>query len=223
MLANLIQIIKGENKMLKKLFYLFIIFGLSVVMIANCEGEVDTSSSESSSDKKAITSVKLDAEAKDVCKAATVTLKATVKATGDADETVNWSTSDKAIATVDSKGVVTGVGAGEATITATSKFDTKISTTAKVTVNVPAITSVTIDNPASDLTLATTTGTVTLTATVVAVCGAAETVTWTSATTTIATVSATGVVTGLAAGTSVITATSTVDTTKTATVTVTVP
>lgn len=47
-----------------------------------------------------------------------VSLKATVKAKAGADKTIAWTTSNKKVATVSSKGVVKAVGTGSATITA---------------------------------------------------------------------------------------------------------
>ena len=68
----------------------------------------------------------------------TTTLTAEVIPSGlpeDIDQTVTWTTSDAAIATVDSAtGVVSGVSAGVATITATSNSNSKAVATCKVTV-----------------------------------------------------------------------------------------
>ena len=47
------------------------------------------------------------------------TLTATVESDGLADPTVTWTSSDTNVAAVDANGKVTGVGAGEATVTAT--------------------------------------------------------------------------------------------------------
>ena len=63
-----------------------------------------------------------------------VTLKAEVTTQYCAPETVTWSSSDESVATVTSSGVVTGVAAGEALITATSTFDTSKKASIKVTV-----------------------------------------------------------------------------------------
>ena len=67
------------------------------------------------------------------------TLVATV--TNATNESVTWSTDDEQVATVND-GIVTAVGAGEATITATSVQDTSKTATCTVVVNVkPSITT----------------------------------------------------------------------------------
>ncbi len=63
-----------------------------------------------------------------------VTLKATVTPKNATDKAVTWKTSSSKIAKVTSKGVVTGVKAGTATITATAKDGSKKKATCKVTV-----------------------------------------------------------------------------------------
>jgi hypothetical protein len=65
----------------------------------------------------------------------TTTLTATLTAdAGITNRTINWSSSSTAVATVNSEGVVTGVTAGTATITATSAANPAISGTSVVTV-----------------------------------------------------------------------------------------
>ena len=64
----------------------------------------------------------------------TLTLSTTVTTTGFAPQTVTYASSDEDVATVDAKGVVTAIGAGSATITVTSAFDTSVSDTASITV-----------------------------------------------------------------------------------------
>ncbi len=68
----------------------------------------------------------------------TTTLKADVTATYFADSSVTWSTGDDSIATVDENGVVTGVAAGDVTITATSVNNPAISGTKTVKVSADA-------------------------------------------------------------------------------------
>ena len=68
-----------------------------------------------------------------VLKGGTLSLTATVSAT-HAPETVTWSSSDEAVATVDSRGVVTGVAVGTVTITVTSTVDATKAVTKTITV-----------------------------------------------------------------------------------------
>lgn len=67
---------------------------------------------------------------------ATRTLTATVQPS-TAKQTVTWSSSDDAIATVDNAGKVTAVGEGTATITATSTEKSDVIDTATVNVTEP--------------------------------------------------------------------------------------
>lgn len=68
------------------------------------------------------TKVVITPEAPTVAIGATVALTATLTPSGSVDP-VKWSSDDEAIATVSDTGVVTGVAAGTAVITATSGFE----------------------------------------------------------------------------------------------------
>jgi uncharacterized protein YjdB len=118
---------------------------------------------------------------------------------------VTWTSVNPAIATVSAAGLVTGVAAGPATITATSEGK---SGTAAVTVSNVPVASVVVSPTAANVSVG---GTVQLSATPTDAAGAVLTgrvVTWTSVNPAIATVSAAGLVTGVAAGSATITATS---------------
>ncbi len=118
---------------------------------------------------------------------------------------VTWSSTNTAVATITSAGVVTGVSAGVTTIRAT--VDNK-SGTATVTVSSPAVSTVQITPSPLSVSVGTTG---TLTATLRSASGAVLTgrsVIWTSTATSIATVSQAGVVTGVAVGTSTVIAAS---------------
>ena len=129
------------------------------------------------------------------------TLTATVKPDDATDPTVSWSSSDEKIATV-VDGVVTGVAAGSATITATAGDKTA---TCAVTVSeaVVPVTEISLDKEKLDMTEG---DTQTLTATVKPDNATVKTVTWKSSDETIAKV-VDGVVTAVKAGSVVITAT----------------
>ena len=147
------------------------------------------------------------------------TLTATVAPADATNKNVTWKSSDATVATVDDNGKVTGVAAGEATITVTTEDGGKTAT-CKVSV-LPSVKKVTVE-PAT-LTLGKKKS-YTLKATVeVSGSGTDTGVTWTSSDETIATVDATGTVTATdKVGTVTITATSVVDPTKKGTCTVTV-
>jgi uncharacterized protein YjdB len=129
-----------------------------------------------------------------------------------ASQSVSWSTSNPATATVASDGTVTGVGAGAATITATTAGK---SGTSALTVTAsppppppaPVVTSVSVSPSTASVLVGATT---TLTATVKDENGnvmSGQTVTWSTNNPAVATVSAAGVVTGASAGSATITAT----------------
>lgn len=81
-----------------------------------------------------VKSVSLNKKSISIYKGKKYTLKATVKPSNAANKTVSWSSSNKNVAMVSSKGVVIGMGKGTATITAKSSNGKKA--TCKVTVKV---------------------------------------------------------------------------------------
>ncbi len=125
----------------------------------------------------------------------TSTLTASVTVINGANESVTWSSNNNSVATIASNGVVTGVSAGTATITATSTFDS----TKKGICNVTVVNGDTISLDKNTLSLA-----VGQSSTITA--NASGSVSWATNNSTIATVN-NGVVTGVAAGTATITAT----------------
>ena len=141
----------------------------------------------------------------------TVQLAATPKdANGNplSGRTVTWASSNSAVATVGGSGLVTGVTAGSATITATSEGK---SGTSAITVTAPApapVASVTVTPAPSSVP---TGQTVQLTATLKDANGntlTGRTVAWASNNTAVATVTGSGMVSGVTAGTASIAATS---------------
>ncbi|MBO7301333.1 MAG: Ig domain-containing protein, partial [Bacteroidaceae bacterium] len=125
-------------------------------------------------------------------------LTATVQPDNATYKTVAWKTSDKAVATVEN-GLVKGVGAGTATITAIS--DEKTATCEVTVKNIP-VTDITISKNNATLIIG---ETLTLTAVVSPDNATDKTVTWKSSEATIATVE-NGVVTAVAVGEATITA-----------------
>ncbi len=171
----------------------------------------------------AVTGVTLNKTTTSLTIGQTETLTATVAPANATDQTVTWSSSNTAVATV-ANGVVTAVAAGTANITVTTTDGSKTATCA-VTVTTGttpppatvAVTGVTLNKTTTSLTVG---QTETLTATVAPANATDQTVTWSSSNTAVATV-ANGVVTAVAAGTANITVTTT-DGNKTATCAVTV-
>lgn len=150
------------------------------------------------------------------------TLKTTVTVTPNkaANKKVTYKTSNKKIATVSSKGVITAKKAGSAKITVASKKNKK--KTAKVTVKVVngKVTKVTVKADATTIKVG---GKATVKATVKTKGKKPnKTLKWTSSNTDVATVSSKGVVTAKKAGTVTIKATSTDGTKKSASVKITV-
>ena len=143
---------------------------------------------------------------------ATVALSATVKdAQGNVmtGQTVTWSTSNPAAGTVNSSGVVTGIAAGSATITATSagKSGTSIVTVTSAPPPPPVVTTVTVAPSTASIAVG---ATVALAATVKDAQGnvmTGQTIAWSTSNPAAATVNSSGVVTGIAGGSATITAT----------------
>lgn len=137
------------------------------------------------------------------------------------DKTVEWTSSDATVATVDSAGKVTAVKAGTATITAATANGKTAACTVTVKEPTPAtvaVTGVTLNPTTLELKVG---GTGTIAATVAPENATDKTVTWSSDKTDIATVDSTGKVTAVKEGTANITVT-TKDGSKTATCAVTV-
>lgn len=84
----------------------------------------------------AVESITLSRDRVSINKGNTYTLKATINPSSATDKTLNWTSSNRRIATVDKNGKVKAVAKGTATITVTSKNGKKA--TCKVTVKVPA-------------------------------------------------------------------------------------
>ncbi len=138
----------------------------------------------------------------------TTQAEAQVAVVGGAAADVIWSSSDTLVATVDASGLVTGVGAGSATITATSVVDPTVSGGATVEVaDIPAVTDLSVQGPAYMRIGRQVSATLQITV----VGGADPTVGWSSSNDAVATVNANGLITAVSAGSAFIIATSVFD------------
>jgi uncharacterized protein YjdB len=136
-------------------------------------------------------------------------LTATLSPANATNKNVNWSSSDESVVTVNSSGLVSAVGVGSATITATT-VDGSFTDTALITVeSIVSVNSISVSLASSTIASNSTTQ---ATETVLPAEATIKEVTWSSSNTSIATVNSSGLVTanntGLA-GTSVIRATAT--------------
>jgi len=166
-----------------------------------------------------VTAVSVSPATASLAVGSTTTLTANVTPPNATNKVMAWSSSNSMVATVDANGVVTGNGAGSATITARATDGSGMSGSASVTVTVAVVTGISINPSAPSLVVG---GMTTLSAIVTPSNASNKTVTWASSNTSVATVSATGVVTGKAQGTATITATATDGSGKKGTATATV-
>ena len=149
-----------------------------------------------------VTGVTLDKTSLELIIGDSAPLTATLFPESAYNKSVTWKSSNESVATVDSNGLVTGVGAGNATITVTTA-DGGISAVCSVTVTDPyAVTGVTLDRTTVELIVG---NSVPLTATVSPEDAHNKAVTWRSSNESIATVDSNGLVTGVHAGNATIT------------------
>ena len=167
----------------------------------------------------AITGIGLNKSTTSLTEGESETLTATIapsNATGD--KTVKWSSSNEAVAAVDSNGKVTAKKAGTAVITATSSNGKTAGCTVTVKQKEIAITGISLNKSTTSLTEG---ESETLTATITPSNATGDkTVKWSSSNEAVATVDSNGKVTAKKAGTAVITATSSNGKTAGCTVTV---
>ena len=148
-----------------------------------------------------VTSVTLSSESETMIHHDTLSLTATVLPEGASYPDVTWSTSDGTVATVSQSGLVTAVGVGGATITATADG---VSKTCIITVDPKHVTSVTISSESETMIHH---DTLSLTATVLPEDASYPDVTWSTSDGTVATVTQSGLVTAIGVGDATITAT----------------
>ena len=150
---------------------------------------------------KKVTSIKLNKTSATLYLKNTLTLKATVSPSNASNKNVTWSTSNKSVATVSSKGVVTPKKTGTVTITAKAKDGSGKKATCKITVK-QHVTKISL----SKTSLSLKTGSAsTLKATVSPSNASSKKVTWSSSDKKVATVNSKGKVTAVKAGTATIT------------------
>ncbi len=173
------------------------LFLLSILLLTNCkdDNEVSTSVQSIALSKKSITLTKGETEQ----------LIATVLPAEEFDKTITWTSSDSSIATVDSKGLVTAIKPGKATITVTTKDgDKTASCIITVKEEVIKVTGVKLDKTEVTKIEGETEQ---LTATVLPEKASNKTVIWTSSDSNIATVDSKGLVTAVKTGKVTITVT----------------
>jgi uncharacterized protein YjdB len=167
----------------------------------------------------AVTGVTLSPTTATLLVGATQQVTPTVAPATATNKTVTYASSNTAVATVNSSGLITAVAAGSATITVTTQDGAKTATCAvTVTASNVAVTSVSLSPTTASLSVG---GTQQLTPTILPANATNKSVTYNSSNTAVATVNASGLVTAVANGTATITVT-TVSGSKTSTAAVTV-
>ncbi|MBO4230681.1 MAG: Ig domain-containing protein, partial [Bacteroidales bacterium] len=159
-------------------------------------GKTATCSVTVTSKTVSVTGVKLDNGKLELKAGETAQLTATVEPSDASDKSLEWTSSDAKVATVDASGKVTAVGVGSATITVKTKDGGKTAT-CSVTVAPVAVEGVTVDPVKAEVVEG---NTVQLKATV-SPADAAQEVEWTSSDSDIATVDKNGLVTSIKPGT----------------------
>ena len=149
-----------------------------------------------------VRSVVLDNTTVTLVEGATMALNASVIPADEETESIEWSTSDAAVATVDESGLVTAISAGTATITAKAG---ELTATCEVTVESAfvAVEEIVLGQATATLVEG---ETMTLVATVTPDEATEKSVTWTTSDENVATVDVAGVVTAVSAGVATITA-----------------
>ena len=149
---------------------------------------------------KPVTSVSLNKGTTNLLVGVNETLTAMILPTDATNQNITWSSDNPAIATVDSTGNVTAIGAGTATITVET-IDGGFTDTCLVTVTVP-VTGVSLNKGAANLLVG---ANETLTATVAPTNATNQSITWSSNNPSVATVDSSGNVTAISEGSAMIT------------------
>ncbi|MDP4181870.1 MAG: Ig-like domain-containing protein, partial [Bacillota bacterium] len=205
--SNKVTINPGKDFLLGEKFYVLIDSGAFKDNVGNpFKGIVSNTDLSFTATAIAVpvTGVKVSPTTATINAGKTLSLTAIVSPLTATDSTISWSSSNGAVATVDSKGVVTAVSGGSATITAKSNQNTLKTATCVVTVPVP-VSGITLTPSVSTLLIGKTTGTVAVNFTPSN--AANKTVTWTSDKPNVVSVSSTGLISPVSEGTATITAT----------------
>lgn len=168
------------------------------VLIAAC-GAMVLGGGCSEEDPVAVENVSFDKSVLELEPGQTETLTLEVSPSDAVFKGIVWSSSDDAVATVSGEGLVTGVGAGSATVSAVAGGK---EATCRVTVSI-GVAGISLDKTQETLPEG---GTLQLTATILPEDATDKTVAWESSDTGVATVSGEGLVTAGAVGTTTITA-----------------
>lgn len=175
--------------------------GKGTVTITATSSNGKTATCKVTSNVVLATAIKLNHTETTINKGNKLTLTATLTPS-DATSKITWKSSNTSVATVTQKGVITAVGTGTATITATTSTGKK--DTCKVIVQIP-VTEVTLNTTNKTLKV---NDTYTLVPTIKPSNATDKTVIWESSKSSIATVDENGKVKALKKGTTIITATS---------------
>ncbi|MBR5575743.1 MAG: Ig-like domain-containing protein, partial [Bacteroidaceae bacterium] len=151
----------------------------------------------------AVESITFDKTQYEVEKGTTVAIVATVNPTNATNKALEWSSSDKEVATV-INGVVKGVSAGKATITAAAKDGSGVVCQAEVTVSETLVEGISFDQAEYEVEEG---AYVTIVATITPANASTKTLEWTTSDKAVATVDENGKVRGISAGKATITAT----------------
>ena len=151
----------------------------------------------------AVTGVAVSPNTANVGIGSTQQLSATLTPANATNQSVTWTSSNTAVASVNATGLVTGVAAGTSTITVTTADGNKTATAA-ITVAAISVTGVTVSPSTVSLYAG---ATQQLIAAISPANATNKAVSWSSSNATVATVNASGLVTGVASGTANITVT----------------
>ena len=173
------------------------------VVVGDSQKQGVIPTSEAVSEKSvAVTNILLNKKTASVVKGGKLTLSATIIPKDATDSAVSWKTSDGAIATVTSKGVVKGIRTGVATITVTTKNGKKASCKISVSNPVVKVKNVKLNRKTATLKKG---KSLTLRATISPSNATNKSQTWMSSSKKVATVSSKGVVKGVKKGKATIT------------------